>query len=377
MLAVSGLLVISDAVGTVDFPTLGDLVDGWIEQHCLIPDGFQRGKPFVQYDWQFWCTANHYRIREDVKFDPERPPMNQAFTYRRSQVVAPQKVGKGPWAACLTANEAVGPALFAGWARRGDAYQCEDHGCPCGWYFAYEPGEPMGTRHPSPLIQLTANSQDQVDNTWRPLTAMIRKPGSRLGKLLLPREDFIRVVGENDDDPELDRIDMVTSSARSRVGNPISSFLHDESGFYTKQNKMWDVADAQRRGAAGMGGRGVETTNCWDPSTESVAQSTYETHSADVFRFWRNPDTNPRLRGHDGKPLSYGTKVNRRRIHAYVYEGSDHVNLDSIEAEAAELVARDPAQAERFFGNRVVAGGGSWLPDGLWEGRRADVVATA
>jgi hypothetical protein len=40
-----------------------------------------------------------------------------------------------------------------------------------------------------------------------------------------------------------------------------------------------------------------------------------------------------------------------------------HVNLDSIEAEAAELMETDPAQAERFFGNRAVAGHGSWLPE--------------
>jgi hypothetical protein len=32
------------------------------------------------------------------------------------------------------------------------------------------------------------------------------------------------------------------------------------------------------------------------------------------------------------------------------------VDLDAIEAEAAELLETDPAQAERFFGNRIVAG---------------------
>jgi putative lipoic acid-binding regulatory protein len=28
----------------------------------------------------------------------------------------------------------------------------------------------MGARHPSPLIQLTATSEDQVDNVYKPLT---------------------------------------------------------------------------------------------------------------------------------------------------------------------------------------------------------------
>ena len=28
---------------------------------------------------------------------------------------------------------------------------------------------------------------------------------------------------------------------------------------------------------------------------------------------------------------------------------------------------RDPAQAERFYGNRIVVGSGAWIPEGLWE----------
>jgi hypothetical protein len=228
----------------------------------------------------------------------------------------------------------------------------------------------MGVRHPSPLIQLTANSQDQVKNVWDPLNAMIRRQGSRLSEMLLPRGEFIRIAADGSD-PESDRIDMVTSSARSRVGNPISDYLHDESGFYTSQNGMRDVAEAQRRGAAGMGGRGKETTNCWDPSDNSVAQTTYESGLDDVFSFYRNPDLNPDLRGPDGFPLSYALKTNRRKIHAYVYQGSEHINLDSIEAEAADLAIHDPAQAERFFGNRLVYGAGTWLPAGAWDGAYA------
>ncbi len=362
-------MTVSNEVGQVDFPTLGDLADAWIEQHCLVPDGFRRGRPFRQYDWQFWCTANHLRVREDARWDPDDPPLNQAFTYRRSQVMAPQKIGKGPWTACLVALSAVGPWEFGGWAKAGEAYDCADHGCSCGWYFEYEPGEPKGIRHPSPLIQLTATSEDQVDNVYRPLNAMVRM-GS-LKELLLPREGFMRIKGSNDD-PELDRIDVTTSSALSRLGNPISAAFQDESGLYTKANKMRKVAETQRRGAAGMRGRTLETTNAFDPAEDSVAQSTYESPSADIFRFHRNPDLV--LRGKDGKPLRYAVKAERAKIHAFVYEGADHINLASIEAEAAELLERDPAQAERFFGNRIVAGGGTWLTEGLWESRAGEYV---
>jgi len=338
----------------VDFPTLADLQDGWVKAHCKVPDGFARKQPFEMADWQFWVTANHYRIREDAKWLPSRPLLNQAFTYRRSQIVAPQKTGKGPWSATVTALEAVGPSIFGGWAKRGDVYDCEDFGCSCGWSFAYQAGEPKGIRHPSPLIQLTATSQEQVDNIYRPLTAMIHM--GPLKDLMRVRENFIRIVGDSDD-PDMDRIDAVTSSAMSRVGNPISFAFQDESGLYTKANKMRKVAETQRRGAAGMGGRTIETTNAWDPGEESVAQTTFEGKAKDVFKFFRQPPAH----------LSYKNKRERHAIHKFVYEGSWWVDLDSIEAEAAELLERDPTQAERFFGNRLVQGLGSWLPEGLWE----------
>lgn len=358
----------------VDFPTLGDLADGWITKHCRVPDGFTRGKPLAMSDWQFWCTANRYRIRPDAVFvhpddvGPDDPPvLNQAFVYRQTLVVAPQKTGKGPWSAAQVAFEACGPSVFAGWAVEGDVYRCTDHGCPCGWEYAYLAGEPKGMRHPSPLIQITATSEDQADNIYRPLRAMIKL--GPLRELLAVREGFIRILGLSGDD-DLDRIDVVTASANSRLGNPISDAEQDEVGLYTKQNRMINVAETQRRGAAGMGGRTHATTNAWDPAANSYAQQVFESGSDDIFVFYRNPDDV--LRGSNGKPLRYSVKADRQKIHEYVYAGSWWVNLDSIEAEAAELMKTDPAQAERFFGNRLVQGSGAFIPDGLWLERTAD-----
>jgi len=353
----------------VDFPTLGDLADGWITRHCRVPDGFTRGKPFQMADWQFWCTANRYRIRENAVFvppdevGPDSPPLlNQAFVYRQTLVIAPQKTGKGPWSASQVAFEACGPSVFAGWAEEGDEYHCEDAGCECGWTYQYLPGEPMGMRHPSPLIQITATSEDQADNIYRPLKAMIKL--GPLKELLRVREGFIRILGLSDDD-DLDRIDVVTASANSRLGNPISDAEQDEVGLYTKSNKMIEVAETQRRGAAGMGGRTHATTNAFDPAMNSYAQQVYESGAADIFVFYRDPDKV--LRDSDGKRLSYLRKDHRHRIHKYVYEGSWWVNLDSIDAEAVELIKTDPNQAERFFGNRKVKGAGAWFKDNLWE----------
>lgn len=392
--------MISGEVGTVDFPTLGDLADAWITRHCRVPDGFARGRPMKLADWQFWVCANRYRIRDKAVFvDPEvigeileriataefdeygnlvdqdgvvieeisnedLPLLNQAFVYRRTLTVAPQKTGKGPMSAAFVSYEACGPSIFAGWAGDEDVYRCSDNGCPCGWEYGYLPGEPMGMRHPSPLIQITAFSEDQADNIYRPLRGMVKL--GPLKHLLAVREGFIRVLGMSDDD-DLDRVDVVTASANSRLGNPISDAEQDEVGLWHSANKMLTVADNQNRGAAGMGGRTHGTTNAWDPAMDSYAQQQYESGNADVFVFYRNPDLEPSLCDDKGKPISFLTKASRRKILEWVYQGSWWVNIDSIEAEAVALIKKgDPAQAERFFGNRLVQGAGAWLPEGWW-----------
>ena len=339
----------------VDFPTLGFLAADWIAAHCVVPDGFDLGKPFVLDGWQLWCTVNHYRVKPGVEFNRSRPLLAQAFHYRRSQVVGPQKTGKGPCSAAWTTFEAVGPCLFGGWAVGGEVYRCEDDGCGCGFEFVYEPGDPMGMVRPTSLIQLLATSEDQVDNVYRPLQTMIRR--GPLSERMLVREGFIRLPNDG-------RIDPVTAAANSKLGNPINFAVMDESGLYTARNKLLRVSQTMRRGLAGMGGRSIETTNPWDPMENSQAQQTFQSRSSDIFRFYRQPPAN----------LSYRNKRERRKIHEYVYAGSPWVDLNAIEAEAAELLETDPTQAERFFGNRLVQGLGAFMPEALWEASAAPRV---
>lgn len=343
------MVAADDGTWPLDFPTLF-VVPDWITQHCRLESvgGLDATpQPFELYDWQLRCTANFYRVRPDARVGQLGP----AFVYRRGQVVAPQKSGKGPWTAAVVAAEAVGPVLFNGWAAGGERYDCRRSGCGCGWVYEYEPGEPMGRPWNKPLIQLTATSEDQTDNVYRPLQAMIRN--GPLSALMKVGEQFIRL-------PRDGRIDVVTSSAQSRLGNPITFAAQDETGIWTPENKMTKVATTQRRGLAGMGGRSLETTNGWDPSENSVAQQTAEAKTVkDVYRFHRLPPGG----------LDYAKKTDRRKIHKAVYAGSAHIDLDAIEGEAAELLEKEPAEAERFFGNRIVAGTGTWLQRDRWDAR--------
>jgi hypothetical protein len=326
----------------------------WVEAHCVVPDGFRRGAPFRLYDFQLAYFLNFYLVRGDARWVPDDPILGPAFVYRRGLLVGPQKIGKGPHSAAHVCLEGVGPALFGGWADEGDGYACADWGCGCGWEYAYEPGEPMGMPWPTPLIQITALSQEQVDNIYGALRPMIE-----LGPLddVVPRtgEEFIRLRGGG-------RIDAVTSSAQSRLGQRVTFVPQDEVGLWTKTNKMVAVADTQYRGLAGMGGRASLTTNAWDPSQHSVAQQQFESSAKNLYRQFKQAP----------RGLSYRNKRDRRRIHQVVYgetlrSSGGHVDDDSIEDEAADLLERDPAQAERFFGNRIVSGAGTWCPPELWE----------
>lgn len=341
----------ADEEFVIDFPTLFVAVD-WIEAHCVQPDRFLRGQPFRMYDWQAWCTLNHYRVRHDAEWIPEEPLLGTAFFYRISQIIAPQKTGKGPWSATGVALEGAGPALFRGWAGKDDGYACSEWGCGCGWEYDYAPGEAMGMPWPTPLIQITATSESQTDNIYRPLQNMIKL--GPLGDLMRVGESFIRIGEEG-------RVDVVTSNALSRLGNPVTYVPQDETGTYTQANKMIYVAETQQRGAAGMGGRPQETSNSFDPTQRSQAQLTFQSELPDVFKFYREPP----------KGLSYANKAERRKIHAAVYLGSKHVNLDSIEGMAAALIEKgEQAQAERFFGNMMTAGAGKWIDIEKWKSRR-------
>lgn len=337
---------------TLDFNslhTLGFLVTDWVEAHCRVPGGVYEGEPLTFNGWQLYCTANHYRIKPNAKVDKRR--LLAPFHYRRSVIVGPQKCGKSPWGAGMLLAEAVGPALFAGWATEGDAYRCADHGCGCGWEYTYEPGEAMGVPRRKSLLGLVAFAESQTNNVYEPLQTMIHS--GPLAEFVAVREGFVRL-------PNRGKIIPLTKAAKSKLGQPLTGALGDESGLYTAANRVLDTWQTIRRGVAGMQGRTIELTNPWDPMENSAAQQAFESRSKDVFRYYRKPPVD----------LDYKRKRDRSKIHAYVYADSPWVDpKNAIDPEADELVETDPTQAERFFGNRLVQGLGAFMTEALWRDR--------
>lgn len=308
-----------------EFPTLGYDVADWIEAHCVIPDGDRAGDPFVLTDEMLRFLCWHYRIR---------PESGGWWFPRGSQLVRPQKWGKGPFSAAIICAEGApdGPVIFDGW----DA-----------------DGEPVGRPWATPWIQVTAMSEDQTDNVFRALVPMIEL-GSLAGDM--PDTGVTRV-----NLPSGGVIEPVTASAMSRLGQRVTFVLQDETHSWLKKNGGVKLADNQRRNLAGMGGRWIETTNAWDPAEDSVAQKTNESPIGVYVDF------PPSIAG------SFRNKRERRRVLRHAYGDSvkapgklGWVDLDRIDVEVEALLEHDPAQAERFFGNRVHAGEGAAFDPAKW-----------
>lgn len=312
-----------------EFPTLGYEVGDWIEAWCVVPDGIRAGEPYRLTDEMLRFLLWHYRLRPDARPDPDKP--SSAFVYRRSQLVRAQKWGKGPFSSGIVCAEAEGPVLFDGWDANG---------------------EPVGRAWATPWIQITAVSEDQTDNVWRALQPMIE-----LGPLadLIPDtgETRINLSGGG-------RIEPVTASARSRLGQRITCSIQDETHSWLATNGGHRLADNQRRNLAGMGGRAIETTNAWDPAEESVAQQTAEAPARDIYRDHTIPPVG-----------SLQNKRELRKMLKVAYGDSWWVDLDRIAADVAELAERDPVQAERFFLNRIVATSDTWLEGEKWDAQAA------
>lgn len=333
--------------------TLGHLWIWWIEHHCVIPDGDDAGEAFVPSLDHSVYLANWGRIQPGAKLGDRAA----AFVYRVGLWVAAQKVGKSPGVAAETCLEFVGPALYGGRAVEGERYECPFPKCECMHdpYFYIE-GEPKGRPWATPRIQLAAVVEDQVENTWGALVPMID-----LGPLanVIPKtgEAFIRHPNGNRDS----RIEIVTSKADGKLGARISAGKCDETGLWTDSNNMAKFERTLRRGAGGMGGRISHSSNPYDPAENSVLQRQMESKQKDI------------LKHHYPPPAAWNFKLKKDRelIFKWNYASSPWVDLRTVEAESVALMETDPAEAERFFGNRIVAGRGSWLEMAKWEERVA------
>lgn len=234
-----------------EFPTLGYDVGEWIEAHCVVPDGYRQGEPFTLTDEMWTFLIHFYRLYPYA----EPWPAPDALRYTGGQLRRSQKWGKDPVGGAIDWAEALGPTRHDGWDANG---------------------EPVGAPYPTPLIACLGTSEEQTDNTWRPIVAMgQRGPLANMSGLDIGLTRIILPGGG--------KIEPVTTSARARLGAPMTFVTITESHLFTLQGGFRKVAAAVKRNVAGMDGRWLELTNAWDPSEGSEAQITGDSKDERVY----------------------------------------------------------------------------------------------
>lgn len=313
-----------------EFPTLGYDAGEWIEASLVVPDGYLMGQPYRLTDEMWRFLIHFYRLYPYA----EPWPAPDSLRYTGAQLRRSQKWGKDPFGAAIILAEAFGPTRHDGWNAAG---------------------EPVGAPYPTPLIVCLGTSEDQTDNTWRPLLSMIRR-----GPLInLPGID----AGQTRVNlPGGGRIEPATSSARARLGEPMTFLTLTESHLFTLQSGYRRLAGAVKRNVAGMDGRWLELTNAWDPTEGSEAQVTAESGDDRVY-----VDT---VEPHRVEDLSDDEVLYAELLRQYgdsARERGGWVNVKGRIFHEVRSSRHLEADRRRFFLNEIVVGESVFVDPIRWD----------
>lgn len=320
-----------------EYPTLGFDVGEWIEAHCVVPDGYRMGEPFLLTDEMWKFLLGFYRL-----YPHAAPwPAQDALRYTGGQLRRAQKWGKDPFGAAICWAEALGPTRFDGFDANG---------------------EPVGAPYPSPLIVLLGTSEEQTANTYRPLLSMARRG---------PLVDLSGIdVGETRVVlPGGGHIEPATTSARARLGAPMTFVTITESHLFTLQGGFRRVAGAVKRNVAGMDGRWLELTNGWDPSEGSEAQVTGDSEDERVL-----VDTIAPQRVED---LTDTEAVYAELLRQYgdsAREKGGWVNVRGRILHEVQSARHLEADRRRFFLNEIVVGESVFVDPIRWDLAAVDLT---
>ena len=244
--------------------------------------------------------------------------------------------GKSPILGGVALAELAGPTRFGGW----DA-----------------DGEPVAVRPSAPWVQIAACSEDQTDNTYAAAFTMAKESDLN-GSLLDTGQTRMFLKGEPG------RLEPVTSSAGSRLGQRITFAVLDETHLWTPRNGGRKLANTIRRNAGKVGGRTFESANAHYPGEESVAESTFKASTEGAAGLLYDSTEAPEV-----ADLSDKTAVIAALEGAYGDSAESRggwVNLDRIADECADP-GNDPLDLRRFFFNHLVAGADTLVDISRWE----------
>jgi hypothetical protein len=303
-----------------EFPSLGWGVEEWARKYLRVPDGPYAGDPLTLTDEQLAILVRFYALDDRGR-----------FMWRRAAVRRAQGWGKSPLLALIALAELAGPSKFGGW----DAA-----------------GEPVGRRPSAPWVQVAAVSEDQTDNTYAAAYTMAQESELN-GSLVDVGLTRMFLKGEPG------RLEPVTASAGTRLGQRITFAVLDETHLWTPRNGGVKLAATIRRNAGKMNGRTFESTNAHLPGEESVAERTWKAAQQNaaglLYDSVEAPEVDDLV---DRAKVTEALKV--------AYGDSTWVDLARIADEIADP-GTDEDDARRFYFNQLVAGSDRAVDIRVWE----------
>lgn len=304
-----------------EFPSLGWDVLDWVSENLRVPDGPFAGDPLELTDEQATLLVRWYQIDNRGR-----------FVYRRGSKRAPQGSGKSPFLGAIALAELAGPVRFDGWDARG---------------------EPVAVRPRTPWVQIAAVSEDQTDNTYAAAYAMAQE-SPLTGPVIDLGLTRMYLTGGGG------RLEPVTASSGSRLGQRITFAVMDETHLWLPRNGGPKLAATIRRNASKMDGRTFESTNAPALGEDSVAERTMKAAEKGapglLYEAFEAPpveDLTDRDQVIDALKASYRDAVK-------------WVDLPRLADEIADP-GTDPADACRFYFNQARSSGSCPFDISIWE----------
>lgn len=220
-----------------DFPTLGWHIADQMTEYLARPDCGEY-EPFMPTQEQTNFLVRLYEL----------DPVTGQRVKHRGVLSRPRGWGKSPFLGAIAIAEAMFDVRFGGWDAAGQPV-----GVP--WH-----------RERTPLVLVTAVTDEQTDNTWSPVLEMLRN-GSAVDEFRVnPMDTFVAL--------DRGRIEPRTSSARSAKGARAVAAIMDQTEEWVKGNGGVRFAQVLRNNATKLGGVTIESPNAFTVGEKSVAEST-------------------------------------------------------------------------------------------------------
>lgn len=292
--------------------TLGWEVAGWCAEFLLNPNG--------EGPWTFTLEQLRF-ILWWYAVDA-----NGRFIYRTGVLQRLKGWGKDPLLAVMALAELVGPTQFSHFDESGD---------------------PVGKPHPQALVQVSAVTQEQTNNTMDMMPALM----SEHFRATYSIKAGIEIIRANNGRQKLM---AVTSNYRALEGKRTTFTVLNETHHWNVSNqghKMFDTIDGN---ATKMKGRYLSITNAYLPGEDSVAEKQRESYeniasgkAVDVGFLYDSVEADPRT------PL---TREALQTVIPIIRGDAVWLDVEDI-IRSVQNTQIAEARSRRMFLNQIVAEG--------------------